>query len=207
MKRLYIALVPLDKADASHYACCAALLAAASCGSCWQIRACHRLSPPGLCLWPSVDDQMPPASLIDQKRFAAVSSQVFVGHTMSINSHQRQFSKRQCQTQTLSFLLQILLGCSQFWPVFLCSFRFVSLRLNLLPPLVGAQLWYLVVSLVLFVLIHALRLFSPCVPLLPFCTLLLLCFNDFLYLWFPCSCVPLALHLPCTSERERARYK
>jgi hypothetical protein len=41
-----------------------------------------------------------------------------------------------------------------------------------LPPLVGAQLWSLVVSLVLFVLLHALLLFSTCVPLFPFCMLL-----------------------------------
>jgi hypothetical protein len=39
--------------------------------------------------------------------------------------------------------------------------------------LVGAQLWSLVVSFILFVLIHALLLFSPCVPLLPFCKALM----------------------------------
>jgi hypothetical protein len=35
-------------------------------------------------------------------------------------------------------------------------------------------------------------LFSPCVPVLHFCLLLVFCLN-FLYLWFPCSYVPLAL--------------
>jgi hypothetical protein len=92
----------------------------------------------------------------------------------------------------ISFLLLILLGCRQFCSVYLCSFRFASLWLTVLPLLVGAQLWSLVVSLVLFVLLHAILLFSTCVPLFPFCMLLVFCLN-FLYLWFPCSYVPLAL--------------
>jgi hypothetical protein len=83
------------------------------------------------------------------------------------------------------FLLLILLGCRQFCPVCLCSFCFASLWLTVLPLLVGAQLWSLVVSLVLFVPLHALLLFSTCAPLFPFCMLLVFCLN-FLYLWFPC---------------------
>jgi hypothetical protein len=92
----------------------------------------------------------------------------------------------------ISFLLLILLGCRQFCPVYVCSFCFASLRLTVLPLLVGAQLWSLVVSLVLFVLLHAILLFSTCVPLFPFCKLLVFCLK-FQYLWFPCSYVPLAL--------------
>jgi hypothetical protein len=92
----------------------------------------------------------------------------------------------------ISFLLLILLGCKQFCPVCLCSFCFASLRLTVLPLLVGAQLWSLVVSLVLFVLLHALLLFSTCVPQFPFCMLLVFSLNS-LYLWFPCSFVALAL--------------
>jgi hypothetical protein len=64
----------------------------------------------------------------------------------------------------ISFLLLFLLGCRQVCPVCLCSFCFASLRLNVLPLLVGAQLWFLVVSLVLFVLLHALLPFTMCVP-------------------------------------------
>jgi hypothetical protein len=123
----------------------------------------------------------------------------------------------------ISFLLLILLGCGQFCPVCLCSFCFASLWLNVLPRvrgyvtvdiqdislsnnsgapfrnrlgerplLVGAQLWSPVVSLVLFVLLHTILLFPTCLPLFPFCMLLVFCLN-FLYLWFPCSYVPLAL--------------
>jgi hypothetical protein len=88
-----------------------------------------------------------------------------------------------------------LQGCRQFCPVCLCSFCFASLWLTVLPLLVGVQLWSLVVSLVLFVLFHALLLFSTCVPLLPFCVLLVFCLN-FLYLWLPCSHVPSALPFP-----------
>jgi hypothetical protein len=44
----------------------------------------------------------------------------------------------------------------------------------------------------------AILLFSTCVPLFPFCMLLVFCLN-FLYLWFPCSYVPLACFLPCSS--------
>jgi hypothetical protein len=65
----------------------------------------------------------------------------------------------------ISFLLLILLGCRQFCPVCLCSFCFASLCLTVLPVLVNAQLWSVVVSLVLFVLLHALLLFLTCVPL------------------------------------------
>jgi hypothetical protein len=92
----------------------------------------------------------------------------------------------------ISFLLLILLGCRPFCPVCLCSFCLASLWLTVLPLLVGAQLWSLVVSLVLFVLLHALLLFSTCVPLFPFFMLLVFCLI-FLYLWVPCSYVPLAL--------------
>jgi hypothetical protein len=73
-------------------------------------------------------------------------------------------------------ILLILLGCRQFFPVCLCSFCFASLWLTVIPLLVGAQLWSLVVSLVLFVLLHALLLFSVYVPLFPFCMLLVNCF-------------------------------
>jgi hypothetical protein len=59
----------------------------------------------------------------------------------------------------------------QFCPVCLCSF-FASHWLTVLPLLVGAQLWSLVVLLVLFVLFHALLLLAACVPLFPFCMLL-----------------------------------
>jgi hypothetical protein len=90
------------------------------------------------------------------------------------------------------FLLLILLGCRRFCPVCLCSFCFASLWLAVLPLLFGAQLWSLLVSLVLFVLLHAILLFSTCVPLFPFCMLLVFWLN-FLCLWFPCSYVPLAL--------------
>jgi hypothetical protein len=65
---------------------------------------------------------------------------------------------------------KFLLGCRQFCPVYLCSFCFASLRLTVLPLLVGAQLWSLVVSLVLFVLLHAILLFS------------------FVFLCFPSAC-------------------
>jgi hypothetical protein len=68
----------------------------------------------------------------------------------------------------ISFLLLILLGCRQFCPKCLCSFCFALLWLTVLPLLIGAQLWSLVVSLVLFVLLHALMLFSTCVPLFYF---------------------------------------
>jgi hypothetical protein len=51
----------------------------------------------------------------------------------------------------------------------------LSLWLTVLPLLVGAQLWSLVVSLVLFVLLYAILLFSTCVPLFPFCMLLVFC--------------------------------
>jgi hypothetical protein len=63
------------------------------------------------------------------------------------------------------FLLLFLLGCRQFCPVCLCFLCFASLQLTVLPLLVGAQLWSLVVSLVLFVLLHALLPFAMCVPL------------------------------------------
>jgi hypothetical protein len=95
----------------------------------------------------------------------------------------------------ISFFLLILLGCRQFCPVCSRSFCFASLWLTVLPLLVGAQRWSLVVSLVLFVLLHAIPLFSTCVPLFPFYVLLMFCLN-FLYLWFPCSDVPLALFFP-----------
>jgi hypothetical protein len=49
--------------------------------------------------------------------------------------------------------------------------------LTVLPLLVNAQLWSLVVSLVLFVLLHAILLFSTCVPLFPFSMLLVFCLN------------------------------
>jgi hypothetical protein len=84
------------------------------------------------------------------------------------------------------------MGCRQFCSVCLCSFYFASLWLAVLPLLVGAQLWSVVVSLVLFVLLHALLLFSTCVPLFPLCMLLVFGLN-FLYLWFPCSYVPYVL--------------
>jgi hypothetical protein len=77
----------------------------------------------------------------------------------------------------ISLLLLIFLGCRQFCPVCLCSFCFASLWLTVLPLLVGAQLWSLVVSLVLFVLLHAILLFSTCAPLFPFCMLLVFCLN------------------------------
>jgi hypothetical protein len=91
----------------------------------------------------------------------------------------------------ISFLLLILFGCRQFCPVCLCSFCFASLWLTALPLLVDAPLWSIMVSLVLFVLLHALLLFSTCVLLFPFCMLLVFCFYS-LYLWFPCSYVPSA---------------
>jgi hypothetical protein len=72
----------------------------------------------------------------------------------------------------LSFLLLILLGYRQFCPVCLCSLCFASLWLTVLPLLVGAQLCSLVVSHVLFVLLHAILLFSTCVPLFPLWMLL-----------------------------------
>jgi hypothetical protein len=102
----------------------------------------------------------------------------------------------------ISFLLLILLGCRQFYPVCLCSFCFASLWLTLLPLLVGAHLWSLVVSLVLFVPLHAILLLSTCVPLLPFCMLLVFCLN-FMYLWFPFvkDCRSLTL---CYPARRRA---
>jgi hypothetical protein len=74
--------------------------------------------------------------------------------------------------ECISFLLLLLLGCRQVCPVCLCSFCFASLRLTVLPLLVGAQLWSLVVSLALSVSLHAILLFSTCVPLFPFCMLL-----------------------------------
>jgi hypothetical protein len=86
-----------------------------------------------------------------------------------------------------SFLLLILLGCRHLCPVCLSSFCFVSPLLTVLPLLVGAQLWSLVVSLILFVLLHAVFIFTM---------LLVFCLN-FLYLLFSCSNVPLALLLPC----------
>jgi hypothetical protein len=46
-----------------------------------------------------------------------------------------------------------------------------------------------VISLVLFVLLHALLLLSPCVPLLPFCMLLVFCLNFFWLCFLPCSSV------------------
>jgi hypothetical protein len=67
-----------------------------------------------------------------------------------------------------------LLGCRQFCPVCLCSFCFASLWLAVLPLLDGAQPWLQVVSLVLFVLLHAILQFSTCLPLFPFCMLVLL---------------------------------
>jgi hypothetical protein len=89
------------------------------------------------------------------------------------------------------------LGCIQFCPVCFCSFCFASLwltvvvvvvvgksrdlhqpRCTVLPLFDGAQLWSLVVSLVLFVLLHALLLFSPCVPLLPFCIVIVITNQD-----------------------------
>jgi hypothetical protein len=77
-----------------------------------------------------------------------------------------------------------------------CVFVFLLLCFALarlvLPLRVGAQLWSLVVSLVLFVLHHAILLFSTCVPMFPLCMLLVFCLN-FLYLCFPCSNVPWAL--------------
>jgi hypothetical protein len=97
----------------------------------------------------------------------------------------------------ISFLLLILLGCRLFCPVCLCSFCFASLPLTVVPLLIGAQLWSLVVSFILFVLLHALLLFSTCVPLFPFCMLLVFCLNfricvfrahTYLRLYFlPCS--------------------
>jgi hypothetical protein len=81
-------------------------------------------------------------------------------------------------------------------------FHFAMLCLSPLctPGMVGgvvilpfmSQLWSLVVSLVLFVLLHALLLFLTCVPLFPFCMLLVFCLN-ILHQWFPCSYVSLAL--------------
>jgi hypothetical protein len=59
----------------------------------------------------------------------------------------------------------------------LVNLLLASLWLTVLPLLVGAQLWSLVVSLVLFVLLHAILLFSTCVPLFPFCMLLVFCLN------------------------------
>jgi hypothetical protein len=100
----------------------------------------------------------------------------------------------------ISFLLLILLGCRQFCAVCLCSFCFASLWLTVLPLLVGAQLWSQVVSLVLFVLLHAILLFSTCVPLFPFCMLLVFCLN-FLYLCFPCSNVPMDTQMYLWSTR------
>jgi hypothetical protein len=80
-------------------------------------------------------------------------------------------------------------GCarakSAFWQLHPRTWDGAQLR-------VGAQLWSLVVSLVLFVLLQAILLFSTCVPMFPFCMLLVFCLN-FLYLCFPCSNVPLAL--------------
>jgi hypothetical protein len=85
----------------------------------------------------------------------------------------------------ISFLLLILLGCRQFCPVCLCSFHFASLWLTVLPLLlVGAEFglqWSRLLYLVLF--LHALLLFSACVPLFPFC----------IFLEFPVSVVSLLI--------------
>jgi hypothetical protein len=83
------------------------------------------------------------------------------------------------------FLLLILLGCRQFRPVCLCSFCFASPSACWCSIVVSS--FFCLCSSVLHCCFH--RVFL-CFPSACCASGVLL---DFLYLWFPCSYVPLAL--------------